>query len=81
MYRNLPVGSTASYAGPVPPANGDPGTALRLPVVGLMANPETPTLAVYQKRPRGSIATPKGWKPAAKGEPDTGLIDPVARFR
>ena len=66
-------------AGLVPAVNGDPDTAVSVPSVRLMANPETspPWLAAYTNLPAESAPTATGPVPALNGDPVTAVKAPV----
>src|SRR6266436_5457963 len=82
-YANRPVGSTAIENGSinVPPANGDPGTAVSPPEAGSTVNAvivPPPASTAYTNFPAGSAATVGGLEPAANGDPATFVSPPVA---
>jgi hypothetical protein len=84
-YANLPDGSTAIENGSinVPPAKGDPGTAVSAPDPGFTVNAEiVPPAAsmAYKNFPEGSAVAVGGLEPAAKGDPATLVSPPVAAF-
>jgi hypothetical protein len=77
-----PPGLNATELAPVGFENGEPGTALNAPVVGLTERTDTlPEFAVASRPPPGLNATDAGpWldpAPVANGEPATALNAPV----